>query len=247
MGQHRRDIYCSGERGFTSRLMDCLFAECRDAREAWYSPIWSCLDTGATTKHLADNLRRLAETEWQSQPQQLHLEHLAAKTLAVGPYDLALVTKYICAVRLAKCSRQMKLAGILAMRLARSLVLLAVHWLYAPLSQEVWGYCGKTFIRGLRIGDAKVEFREDAWTFAHAFIRETEAHITLRMLPRTPPRRLSASALTESVIDVLIGLTSTSYSDTEFVLSRMPYLRNFGRSETSAVPSLELIGILRPN
>ena len=247
MGQHRRDIYCSGERGFTSRLMDCLFAECPDAMQAWYSPIWSCLATEATTKNLADNLRSLAGTEWQSQPQQQHLEHLAAQSLAVGPYDLALVTKYICAVRLAKCSKQMELAGILAMRLARSLVLLAVHWLYAPLSREVWGYCGKTFIRGLRIGDAKVEFRKDSWDFSHAFIRETEAHIALRMLPKKTPRRLSAGALNEIVIDVLIGLTSTSYSDAEFVFSRTPYPKNFGRSEANSVPTIELLGILRPD
>ena len=246
LGQHRRDIYCSGERSFTSRLMDCLFAECPDARRAWYSAVWSCLDTGATEKHLADHLLTLAGPEWQSQPQEKLLAHLAAQTLELGPYDLPLVTKFVCAVRLARTSQHTELAGILAMKLARALFLLSVNWLYAPLSQEVWSYCGKTFIRGLRIGDAKVEFRDESWAFANTFIRETEAHITLRMLPKKTPRRLSAGALTETVVDVLTGLTSTSYTDTEFVLSRIPALRNFGRSEPWQVPSLEMVGVLRP-
>ena len=247
LGQHRRDIYCSGERRITANLMDRLFVECPDAMHAWFSPVWGCLRTSATANQLGRTLLTLVDDEWQSKTQDELLEHLASQSLEAGPYNVKLVARYVCAVRLARSGQKFELAGMLAMRLARSLVMLAVHWLYAPLSEEVWGYCGKTFIRGLRVGGARVEFGDAAWAFAHTFIRETEAHTGLRMLPKKTPRRLSASALTESVIDVLIGLTSTSYSDTEFVLSRMPYLRNFGRSDASSVPSIELVGILRPD
>lgn len=247
LGQHRRDIYCSGERRITSQLMDRLFEDCPDAMQAWYSPVWACLDTAATDKHLTTKLLNLAGSKWSSQPIGNLLEHLASQSLVGGPHKLKLVTMYVCAVRLAKNSRRKDLAGVLAMRLARALYFLAVHWLYAPVAEEVWIYCGKTIIRGLRVGDAKVEFREECWNFAHRYIRETEAYLAQVLLPKSPPSRLSARTLNVFLADVLVGLTSSSYADTEYVLSRIPIMRGFERGELRQVPTLETVGLLRPD
>ena len=246
LGQVKRDAFCSAEKRIPRGLLDRLFVECPEAVAVWHSPIWDCLAGDATPEYLERRLRTLVRLGEQDKSLRQFLDRLASDPVTGGPVTMERVAALICATRLARSHRWAEAAGALAMRLSRSLLLLSVHWLYAPLSEEVWNYCGTTFVRGIRLGDAKVEFRPEGWAFANMLVREMSARISSGMLPRTPPRQLSVNALTEATVDCLVGLTSTSYGDAEYVLSQVPRMRALGGKSQGAVPSLDKVGILRP-
>lgn len=211
MGPQRRGLYCLGDRAISPKLLYRLIVELPAVSLAWNSSAWLCLDQAETQGPLESKLRALVGSEVNLLPLEQLLEALAKRSLKSGPYDLGLVVTYICATRLAKLKRFDVLAGLLSMRLARSLHMLAVDDLFAPMAREIWSYFGFTYVRGLKVSGHRVRFHEDAMDFACAFIREAEAGASLYMLPGKPMRRLSVSALTEVVSEVLLGLTSTSW------------------------------------
>lgn len=113
------------------------------------------------------------------------------------------------------------LPGMLAMRLARALYMVAVDELLAPLAREVWIYAGHAFASGLKLDDGKVRFSEEAFDFGREYVMRSEANITLSMVPKQPARRISASALREIVAGALFGLTDPTCSKAHRTMTEM--------------------------
>lgn len=245
MGPQRRGIYCSGERAISPKLLYRLIAELAAVGAVWSSAAWLCLDQTETQALLENKLRALTCSDISRLPLEQLLEALAKRSLKSGPYDITLVETYICATRLAKIKRFDVLAGLLSMRLARSLHMLAVDDLFAPMAREIWSYFGFTYVRGLRVGGCRVRFHEDAMDFACAYIREAEAGVSLYMLPGKPVRRLSVGALTEVVSEVLLGLTSTSWEKANHTLRESAKL-GLHRQEKSRRKVSQNVAILEP-
>lgn len=113
------------------------------------------------------------------------------------------------------------LSGLLAMRLARALYLVAVDELLAPMAREVWVYAGHTFVSGLRADNARVRFSEDAFDFAFHYVKSVEAEVSLHMVQQEPTRGISAPALREIVAGALFGLTEPTTSKAHRTMTQM--------------------------
>ena len=102
LGPQRRASYCAAERIMNDRLLDQLVAEYEVAGDVRNSAVWACLGEEAAPGFLEQKLRSMVGGDDGELELQDLLDKLARSRLEDGPFDLGLVVRYLCALRLSR-------------------------------------------------------------------------------------------------------------------------------------------------
>lgn len=239
MRPSRQSSYEDGLKKFGKDLADALALRYPRAFGVADSAVWDCLEPERTDHWLRLRLHRsLSRGNHESDTEAL-IGQLAADPRVTGD-ELDQLGPLICALRLAMSSCNEKAFFLLALGIARRLLLLTGCPLRTAAAGEIWRQCDR-FVRGMKRDSLYLRFAPNTWSWfaQHALsVRSTCSTMAFRnpyageLPPEVMPAMLS---------DLASGIATLDLEETVRALSGFKSMSPLHRQ----IPDAETIGMWR--
>ena len=212
---------------------------------AWRSPVWEFLDADLPDITCANRLYEELERSRTTTRLEDLLKGIVTKGLPALGGDLEEISRLVLALRVARKANLSAIAVDLAGDLAKGLLLLSGCVYRRAAAEQIWRYCGHTWLKGLKSQSQGVFFEDRTWEFIerHAI----RALLRVRMLAYSSPQ---AKVLPFPFVEELLGeivtcVTTRDADHASFVMGRLYSFATFDDS-TQAMPDVEKLSIWQP-
>jgi hypothetical protein len=214
----RRAAYLSGEGRIGQEVLSDLMAEFPQAATIWESDVWEWLGPDLlprSSENRLYSLLRLSRT-------QVPLEALLTEALLQRPSDNALQrpARFALALKVARHAKLQTHAASAAVALAESLLSLCGCPYRRAAAEQLWLYCGRSLLGGVREGSRGVEYSKRTWDFMSFHCLSVEDSIKSMAYASPDGTELPFVVMEEVLRDVVSALTTPDTHRAAFIMSR---------------------------
>ena len=243
--QDRREAYVRGEGRPSEAFIGALTAEYPVAGKVWRSRVWEFLDPDAAERSCESRLFEECELPRSAYSVDALLAWFRLHRPTSLDSGLDEVSLLVLALRVARRSQIQDETFHAAANLAKALLLLGGCPYRRAASEQLWLYCGRTLVRGIKDRSRSLSFEKSTWDFVadHAMA----ANVTFRMLAYASPFATELPfSVTEEMLRDLVAAFTTSDSDRATFINSQFNAMSPHRRQNQPHPDFETLSIWRP-